>query len=243
MKRLFAVVMVLVATGCGSTGTDSSGTSDDDDDGSSGFNCSSFTPGAGIICDSSTTPPTIRVDFGTGAGQAVQGDDPRLAAINPDKGKYIASFVPSGTEAPAGANTVNPGVAGALLIKNEATQRVGIRAADELCKAKNPTHANAHVCTNEEIIWNVRNGFITAPANGVAIGSHQDPGTGGARSSFKGNCGMLTYNSGDLAYTGTRWEAVTNDPKDATMNDSNATVVNFVPISCATTGTPIACCQ
>lgn len=242
MKRLFAVVMVLVATGCGSTGTDSSGTGDDDDDGSSGgFTCSSFTPGAGIICDSSTNPPTIRVDFGPGAGQAVPGDDPRLAAIDPDKGKYIMSFTPSATEAPTGSVAAGP--AGAMLIRNDATGRVGIRGADELCKAKNPAFPNAHVCTNEEIIWNVRNGFILAPATGIAIGSHQDPGLGGARSSFKGNCAMLTYNSADLNYTGTRWEAVTNDPKDAAANDINATVVNFVPVGCNTVGTPIACCQ
>lgn len=245
MKRLIPFALVLAATACGSTGTDSSGTGDDDDDGSSGFSCASFQPGLGIICDPSTSPPTIRVDFGPGAGQAVPGDDPRLASIDPNKGKYIASFTPSALEAPAG--TVAAGATGAFLIKNPATGKIGIRAADELCKLKNAAFPNAHVCTNDEILWNARNGFLTAGMTGKAIGTHQDPGLGGVRNSFKGNCGGLTYNTADLDYTGTQWEAVESDPKVAAVQPAvagNALVVNFVGgIPCGTTGIPIACCQ
>lgn len=243
MKRLFAVmVMVLVATGCGSTGTDSSGTGDDDDDGSSAFSCSDIQQGTGIICDGSTSPPTLRVDFGTGAGQAVPGDDPRLASIDPDKGKYIASFTPAvGTEA-----------IGGMLIKNPATGRIGIRAADELCKAKNPTVTTAHMCTNEEIYWNVRMGFLAAGAQGLSLVTHQDPGINQSvvgRTSFRGSCGAFTYNSADLLYEGTRWIVSASDPKaqadgDAGNDNLAAVAVNFEgDLPCNTTGIPIACCR
>jgi hypothetical protein len=244
MKRFIPFVLVILATGCGSTGTDSSGTGDDDDGTSGGFTCASFTAGPGIICDNTTSPPTIRADVGTGAGQVAAGDDPRLASIDPDKGKYLMSFVPSALEAPAG--TVMAGPTGAFLIKNPATGKMGLRGADELCKLKNAAYPNAHVCTNEEIIWNVRNGGngITAGMTGVAIGSQWDPGNGGApRTSFKGTCGMLTYNSGDLTYTGTIWEALLSDPKQAGLA-ADALVVNFRGnVACNTVGTPIACCQ
>jgi len=241
MKRLIPFALVLAATACGSTGTDSSGTGDDDDGSSGGFTCASITVGPGMICEN-TSPPTLRVDFGTGAGQAVPGDDPRLASIDPNKGRYVAAFVPSATEAPAG--TANgPGPAGSFIIKNPATGKIGIRAADELCKLKNATFPNAHMCTNDEVLWNVRNGFITAGMTGMAYGTHQDPGLSGVRNSFKGNCGGLTYNSGDLAYTGTRWEAVLSDPKTAGLA-ADALVVNFVGgVPCSTVGTPIVCCQ
>jgi hypothetical protein len=231
--------MVLVAAGCGSTGTDSSGTGDDDDGSTGGFSCSSFTPGAGIVCDSSTNPPTIRVDFGTGANQAVPGDDPRLAAIDPNKGKYISSFTPTvGTEA-----------IGGMLIKNPATGRIGIRAADELCKAKNSTFTNAHMCSVDEVFWNVRNGFIAAGAQGLALGHYQDPGLAAPRNSFKGNCANLTYNSADLSYTGSRWTVAASDPKaqaDGDANNDNLAAIAFNVeggLACNTTAVPIACCQ
>lgn len=240
MKRLIPFALVLAATACGSTGTDSSGTGDDDDT-SSGFSCSSFQAGLGIICDNTTSPPTIRVDFGTGAGQAVPGDDPRLASIDPNKGKWIASFLPSATEAPAG--TVLAGPTGAWLLMNPVSGKIGVRGVDELCKLKNAAFPNAHMCTNDELLWNVRNGFITNGMSGMAYGTHSDPGLGGVRNSFKASCGGLTYNTADLQYTGTRWEAVNSDPKAAGQL-ANATVLNFVgAIPCNTTGLAIACCQ
>lgn len=229
MKRLFPF-LILVATGCGSTGTDSSG---DDDDGGAQFSCSSFTAGPGIICDTSTSPPTIRVDFGPGAGQAVEG--PTAAGLNPNRGRYISSFTPSETEAISG-----------MLIKSP-TGKIGIKAADELCRAKNPSFPNAHMCTNEEVLWNVRQGLITNGMTGIAYGLHQDPGTdGAARNSDRGNCAGLTYNTADIAATGSRWTVGISDPKNQSPgNDAtDALTVNFEGgLSCNTLGTPIACCE
>lgn len=239
MKRLIPFALVLAATACGSTGTDSSGTGDDDDDGSTGaFTCASFQAGPGIICDTSTTPPTIRVDFGSGAGQAVPGDDPRLAAIDPNKGKFIASFTPAATEAING-----------MLIKNAATGKIGIRAADELCKLKNAAFPNAHMCTNEEVLWNVRNGFIANGAQGLALGmDYPDPGIGTAEfaaSSAHGSCNGLTYNSADEQHTGSRWVATFADSKnESPANDeTNAVLVTVETGLPCSTVLPIACCQ
>lgn len=234
MKKLIHLSLLIAAVGCGSTGTNATG--DDDDGAGTPFSCASFTAGAGIVCDGTTSPPTIRVDFGTGAGQAVEGDDPRLSSSASTKGKYIASFTPTaGTEAISG-----------MLIKNPATGNIGTKAADELCKAKNPTFPGAHMCTNDEIHWNVRNGFITSVGQtGIASAPHWDNGTGGARNSFKGSCGDLTYNTGDLAYQGSRWTVIASDPKLQTANANlNALAVNFeTGLACNTTGVPIACCE
>lgn len=232
MKRLLPF-LVLVATGCGSTGTDSTG--DDDDGAGTPFTCASFTAGAGIICDNTTSPPTIRVDFGTNAGQAVEG--PTAAGLNPNKGRYISSFTPTaGTEAISG-----------MLIKNPATGKIGIKAADELCKAKNTAFPNAHLCTSEEVLWNVRNGVITNGMSGLAYGYHQDPGTNGAaRNSDRGNCAGLTYNTADIEVTGSRWVVGISDPKNQSpgTDATDALTVNFEGgLPCNTTGTPIACCQ
>ena len=236
MKRLMFLALVLVATGCGSTGTEATGADDDDDGSSQPFNCGSFLAGPGIICDTSTTPPTIRVDFGTGENQAVPGNDPRIAAVNPDKGKYIASFTPAvGTEAISG-----------MLIKNPATGKIGIKAADELCKAKNPTYPSAHMCSTEEILWNVRHGHIGNGQTGIAFAMYQDPGLGGTRDSFRASCGGLTYNSADLSYTGTTWNVVASDPKNQSPGDDtvDALAVNFAGgVACTATNIPIACCQ
>lgn len=237
MKRLIPFALVLAATACGSTGTDSSGAGDDDDDGSA-ITCASVAVVAPVTCADIGGKATFGVLTGDAAGTVAAGDDPRLAAINPDKGKWIASFTPAGTEL---------GAAGGQLIKNPATGKIGIRAADELCKLKNAAFANAHMCTNEEIAWNVRNGFIVAGSTGLAYGSHHDAGTvagSAVRNSFRGNCGGLTYNSADLEYRGSRWEAVASDPKlEAPGNDNlDALVVNFVSTAC-TAVAPIACCQ
>lgn len=235
MKRLIPFALVLAATACGSTGTDSSGAGDDDDDGSA-ITCASVAVVAPVTCADIGGKATFGVLTGDAAGTVAAGDDPRLASIDPNKGKWIASFTPAAAEL---------GAAGGQLVKNAATGKIGIRAADELCKLKNAAFPNAHMCTNEEVAWNVRMGFIVAGSTGMAIGSHQDPGLSGVRNSFKGNCGGLTYNSADLAYTGTRWEAVASDPKlEAPGNDNvDALAVNFVGGVSCTAVAPIACCQ
>ena len=240
MKRLIPFALVLAATACGSTGTDSSGTGDDDDAGS-GITCASVAVVAPVTCADIGGKATFGVTTGDTAGTLAAGDDPRLAGIDPNKGKWIASFTPAIAEL---------GAAGGQLVKNPATGKIGLRAADELCKLKNATFPNAHMCTNDEIIWNVRNNFIVAGMSGMATtGSMEAPGTGAGstplRTSVRANCGGLTYNSLDTGYTGTRWEAVASDPKlESPGNDNvDALAVNFVGgVACNATA-PIACCQ
>ncbi len=242
-------VVMLAASGCGSTGTEASG---------SGENppapfCTQFAVGSGLICDSTTTPPTLRVDYGTAPGTVAEG-----SVVNPNKGKFLGVFTPTINQAnppilaaPGGLMT---GRGGGITF-NPATGSAGVRAGNEICSTitdfagKTAAVASGHACSMEELIQNAHAGTLPVGANGRAFSSipyaRAPTGTDPAISNFKNSCGNWTYDSQDLGYTPTTWTVVEQNDK-ALFGAGKAITIKFVSNttvpSCAA-ALPIACCE
>lgn len=258
MSKWSLAFLFIAVTGCGSTGTESSGTGDDDTTTGGPF-CNQFTVGPGLICDATTTPPTLRVDFGNTAGKVVEGNDPRLAAINPNKGKFLGVFTPTANPVSNPRTLANPGGLlggrGGGIILNSETQNVGVRAANEICAGitnfpgKTAAVPTAHACSQEELIWNTHAGNIPKNTQGMAFIStaYASYSTVGDPSvnNLKASCGNWTYDSGDL-YNGTIWQVVEQNDKDLFILD-RAITIRFVSGVDANVGCsairPIACCE
>lgn len=258
MRRVAFGLALVFAAGCGSS-TTSSGSPTPTPGGNF---CGSFQVGPGLECDTTTNPPTLKIVYGDTTGTVAAGDDPRIAAIDPDKGKFLGEFTPSTTQAnpptlasPGGLMT---GRAGGI-IYNAGTGRIGVRAANEICAqlvfaGHTAAVASAHACTNSELIANVHAGNIPEGATGMAFndgGDYEYDGTNnpiGNHTSLKGSCGNWTYDSIDQ-YKGTIWQVVDSDPKTI-VGPGMATEIEFhYEQSCGgglpanTALAPIACCE
>ncbi len=249
LKRILTLSVLAVA-GCGSTGVkEGPARGDDDDDGQTtapfSVDCNTFHIGEGLTCDPGVggAPPTLRVDY----DRVVSSEDPRLG--DPDEGKFLGTFTPTiaqnGTLASPGGQI--SGRTGQILY-NAASGRIGVRAADEICKTlvfagQSDKVPSAHACTNEELIRNVHQGLIGEGTTGMTFGSHDyrysssDP----TNNSFKGSCGNWTYNSADL-YRGTRFTVVDSDPKSV-AGPGLATEIKFTGDVNCNTALPVACCR
>lgn len=252
MRKLLLSCLVLgFSTSCGSTDTDSTGTNTPEP---TTF-CGSLQVGAGLICDTSTTPHTLRIDFGAGPGQVAEGADARFP--NPNAGKFLGVFTPTVAQANP-PNVTQPGGLmsgrGGGIIYNAATANVGIRAANEICAAvvnwpgKTEAVPSAHACTNDELLANAHAGNIPLGSTGMAYlvtpyGGYtaNDP----TLNNFKASCGNWTYDSGDI-YTGSTWAVVDQNDKNPPLFEAGkAITVRFTADTTATCGAvkPIACCE
>ena len=246
---LLVASLALVA-GCGGSGTNSSGT----------FNCNggSVNLGPGLTCDDTTSPPTIKVNFGTTTGTVASGDDSRFGGGH----QFLGVFTPTIAQSPSPTISSPGGLVSGHnggLIYNAATGRIGVRAANEICASITnwPSHTSAipsaHACSNEELIANAHAGNIPQGTTGMAFGlvSHNySSADTNPIDSFKGTCGDWTYDSLDL-FQGTTWLVDASDPKTlvAKSFDKAPSIEFFVGKSCggnSAAGTvvyPIACCD
>lgn len=255
MKSIFGIVVALSvvgAAGCGSTGTDASG-NPTPTPGSSTF-CGGFAVGPGLICDSSTTPHTLRVDFGSGANQVPAGNDARFPS--PTKGKFISLFTPTVSQANPPTFTSPGGLMtgrGGGIVYNAATQNVGIRAANEICASitnfpgKTEAVPTAHACTNDELLQNAHAGNIPKGATGAAYlaASYASFSTTAdtTNNNFKSSCGNWSYDSGDL-YTATVWRVDEQNDK-ALFGADKSIQIKWTTAAAANCGAfrDIACCE
>lgn len=252
MKSILGVVVVLAvgAAGCGSTGTDASGTPTPNP----GTFCGGFAVGPGLICDSSTSPHTLRIDFGSGATQVPAGNDSRFPS--PTKGHFLALFTPTLSQANP-PTLASPGglMAGTSnsVIFNAATQSGGVRAGNEICRSitnfpgKTEAVPTAHVCTVAELRANADAGRIPKGASGRAYFDASYSGSGGepASSSFKASCGDWTYPTADL-YNQTTWSVEDVDPAVLFAEDKSIQLKLTTTVGgCGGTviPVPIACCE
>lgn len=254
MKSIFGIVVALSvvgAAGCGSTGTDASG-NPTPTPGSATF-CGGFAVGPGLICDSSTTPHTLRIDFGSGATQVPAGNDSRFPSTT--KGHLLGIFTPTETQAnpptlsaPGG---LIPGQLNAVLY-NAATQNGGIRAGNEICRSitnfpgRTEAVPSGHVCTIAELRANTEAGRIPTGASGRAYfdaaysgySTTADP----TNNNFKASCGDGTYRTADL-YSQSIWNVEELDPHN--LFDAGKSIQLRVTTQTGGCGvvTPIACCE
>lgn len=251
-KLLLSCLALGFATSCGGPDTDSSGTGTTP---APTTFCGSLQVGAGLICDTSTTPHTLRIDFGTEAGKVAEGADARFP--NPNKGKFLGLFTPTVAQANP-PNVTQPGGLmtgrGGGIIYNAATANVGIKAADEICASivnwsgKTEAVPGAHACSNDELLANAHAGNIPVSSTGMAYIMGPFGGfTGGSgfsgHTNMNGSCGNWTYDSGDL-WTATTWTVVDQNDK-ALFGAGKAVTVRFQSDTTASCGAvrPIACCE
>ncbi len=233
MKKLFWAALVTAAVACGSTGTDSDDDdgADDDDDDDGAFSCADITAGSGVICDSTTTPPTLKLDFGSGAGKVAEGTDIRLMS----PGTYLGYF----------SNATGQKVASGGL--------TGVRAADALCKSSTLTgpypgphaaagsYAGAHACSNAELIMNAAAGTIALGENGAALPNHSYVEGAGTIYNRYANCDGWT-NSLATGSKGTKWEIVDSDP-DNLAEVGKANSIKFTALQDCSVASRVACCR
>lgn len=249
-KLLLSCLALGFATSCGGPDTDSSGTPGTP---APTTFCGSVQVGPGLICDTSTTPHTLRIDFGTEAGKVAEGADARFP--NPNAGRFLGLFTPTVAQ----ANPPNVSQPGGLMsgrgggvIYNAMTGQAGIKAANEICAAitnwpgKTEAVATAHACSNDELLKNVYAGLIPMGSSGMAYvmgpAGGYTGGTGG-ESNLNGSCGNWQYDTGDL-YSGTTWfvEEVDNANLFDTAKALTLRLQSSTTAACGTVQ-PIACCE